>query len=414
MATAERRSVLQGAQLKGSPGEKLSTSALGAARIDRTQPTYTRTRIGVFGRVAAAYAIAISIWAVLALLLAFEYRLNMRSVNPSETFWSYVRLPAFRFFCFALLTPPVIAIVRRFPITSGHLFRRAGLYAIGAAAFVLSYSLLRFLLFPVWGVDARTWVRRSWPVFLGVVQGTFVDQITTYITIVFLAHAYAFFDRARARELEKSELQEALTASELQSLKMQLHPHFLFNTLHGISTLMENEPAAAKRMLVNLADLLRIALSHGSSDLIGFQEEIGFIRAYLDLEQMRLGSRLSVRWNLPSDLHAVLVPQMILQPLVENAIVHGVACSRTGGFIEISAAIRDGKLQVDVRNSVASNKGRGTGLGLRNTRARLKCLYGDEAKLLFSIQEGQYAEAAVVLPALGHVSRQTKSFEETT
>ena len=152
---------------------------------------------------------------------------------------------------------------------------------------------------------------------LELIHQGFADQITMYLAIVVAAHAYQYFEKLRKQEMESVEFQRALAASELQALKMQLHPHFLFNTLHGISTLIDTDQASAKEMVVKLSTLLRGTLEHSSSDLIPLREELKFVREYLDLEAMRLGTRLNVEWSIDSDTGSTLVPQLILQTLVE-------------------------------------------------------------------------------------------------
>jgi sensor histidine kinase YesM len=222
-----------------------------------------------------------------------------------------------------------------------------------------------------------------------------------YLAILVAAHGYEYFERVRKEELARYELQQALAASELQLLKMQLHPHFLFNTLHGISTLIDTDQQTAKAMIVKLSSLLRTAVEHGSSDLIPLSSELKFVENYLELEKMRFGPRLKVNWSIQPGTGPMLVPQRILQPLVENAIRHGVAASREGGWVNIAAQRRNGLFELSVENKVGAKRPRGTGVGLRNTEARLKYLYGDEA--YFSFHEGgdQIATATLRLPALG-------------
>jgi LytS/YehU family sensor histidine kinase len=121
---------------------------------------------------------------------------------------------------------------------------------------------------------------------------------------------------------------QALAESELQALKSQLQPQFLFNALHGISTLIEVDKARAREMVLKLSSLLRTVLQDGTADLIPLKEELKFAEAYLDIDKMRLGERLEIYWKIPADARQLLVPPLILQPLVENAIVHGAACAR--------------------------------------------------------------------------------------
>lgn len=272
-------------------------------------------------------------------------------------------------------------------------------YVLGLASFVIFYACIRWTIAPLWSIRLQKLVPRSLEGFKELLTGTPGDLICVYIAIVIAAHAYVYFERSRTQELEQHELQRALAASELQTLKSQLHPHFLFNTLHGISTLVDSDRARAKTMVLKLSSLLRTALEHGSADLITFQEEIRFIESYLDLEKMRLGTRLEVRWKIGSETGEVLVPQMILQPLVENAILHGISCCREGGWLEIASHRADGRIKIRVQNSVGGKGQRGMGLGLKNTISRLKYLYSEEAAFTFALADTHVATATLVLPA---------------
>jgi LytS/YehU family sensor histidine kinase len=192
---------------------------------------------------------------------------------------------------------------------------------------------------------------------------------------------------------------------ELQILKLQLHPHFLFNTLNGISALMMRDVKTAREMIVRLSDLLRIALSHNSRKQITLRQELEFIDAYLQIEQMRFGSRLWVNVAVdPATLDAA-VPNMILQPLVENAIRHGIAPQRSGGGVEITTSRNNGDLRIVVANDGPEIRGpvvtdSGIGLGLGNTRARLWQLYGDAYNLQMEPRQQGGVEVRLEIPFL--------------
>ena len=335
---------------------------------------------------------------LLACVLAWQFYLN-ESEGDAGMFLFYLRFTALRFFCYALLTPPMFFVVRRFLITGDRFLPRLLIYVAALPIFVLSYSTVRLAILPPYYAMEHRWGTRSLAGLLAIARSSFADQVGVYSLIVAGAHAYEYFRRSQRQELEKSELQEALAASELQILKMQLHPHFLFNTLHGISTLIDTDAPAAKAMILKLSSLLRVAVKHGSVDLVTLRDELEFVSAYLDLEKMRLGPRLRVHFNVGEHTSFLFVPQLILQPLIENAIVHGVACCREGGWIELGSRKSDGWLELYVQNSVRAFSEPGTGLGLTNTRARLRHLYGDEASLEFSFRDNGTAEAIVRMPA---------------
>lgn len=337
----------------------------------------------------------------IALVMAFQQNYFERELGYHTRFLSLLSIISIRFFDFALLTPPVFFLVQKFPINRHKPIRGLIAYALGGLPFVICYSLVRLILAPVWDTSLQRFVHWSFSLhnMAGVVYGTMGDQFSVYLTLVVAAHAYEYFNQARDEELERSELQQALAASELQALKSQLHPHFLFNTLHGISTLIDSDRALAKAMVIKLSSLLRTTLQHGSAHLISLQEEITFVESYLDLEKMRLGTRLEVRWELDPETLQLLVPQLILQPLVENALRHGVACCREGGWLEIESRRVADTIEIQVRNSVGGRGQAGTGLGLENTRARLKHLYADEAMFSFTLADTHVATALLVCPA---------------
>jgi two-component system, LytTR family, sensor kinase len=266
---------------------------------------------------------------------------------------------------------------------------------------MLIYASVRWVLVPPWSAALQQFVTRSSSSPLNTIHDGFADIITIYSATVIAAHAYNYIERIRKQDIERSGYQQAIAESELQALKMQLHPHFLFNTLHGISTLIDSDGAMAKQMIVQLSGLLRVTLEQRQSELIPLDRELKFIAQYLDLESMRFGSRLRIEWRIDNDTRELLVPQLILQPLVENAIRHGIAGSRGDGWLEIASHRSNTSPELMIRNSVGTKRPGGTRLGLKNTELRVKHLYSDEAKFCFVTTNDRTAVATLVLPALG-------------
>jgi two-component system LytT family sensor kinase len=366
-----------------------------------------------FRQIAWAYLLSIGAWGSLSLLTGWQYRIFDQALNIHSSLLDMLRLAEARGFTFAVLTPPIFYLVRK-NIERVHLVRYLIACCAGVGPFMVLYAWIHWIVLPPWDVGLQGYVSRSRHSPFELIQGGFADLVTIYIALLVAAHAYEYFVGGRKQELERYEHQQALAASEMQALNMQLHPHFLFNTLQGISTLMDSDHKTAKAMVINLSGLLRTVLQYGSSDLISLQEELQFVGKYLELEKMRLGPRLAVTWSLDSDTEQVLVPQMILQPLVENAVRHGIACTREGGWIEIRSKRSNGKIELEVRNSVGGKGSAGTGVGLTNTEARLKYLYSDEASLSFVMADDRTATATIVLPALGaqqHCSRELNRLE---
>jgi sensor histidine kinase YesM len=203
-------------------------------------------------------------------------------------------------------------------------------------------------------------------------------ELLVYWIIVVLSHAVDYYQRYREGELRASQAQ-------LQALKMQLHPHFLFNALHSISALVHTNPDAADKMIARLGDFLRLTLETSAAQEVPLQQEIEFLNCYLEIERIRFGERLTTRLDVDPQVLNCRVPNLILQPIVENAIRHGVAPRSAPGHVEISAARVGGLLRLQVKDNghglpesaaVGRTPQQQGGVGLSNTRARLRQLYG--------------------------------------
>jgi two-component system LytT family sensor kinase len=209
------------------------------------------------------------------------------------------------------------------------------------------------------------------------------ENFAIYGLIVLLCHAFGYYSRYRKGELKTTQLESLLAQAQLQSLKMQLHPHFLFNTLHSISALLNSDVEAARRMIVRLGDFLRMTLDNVGTQEVTVEQEMNFLKGYLEIERIRFQDRLTVKVEVEPQALDVKVPNLILQPIVENAIRHGIAPRSTPGLLEINVKRENGMLRIQVRDngpglpvnhsSIKLFKG---GLGLANTRARLDHLYG--------------------------------------
>lgn len=261
------------------------------------------------------------------------------------------------------------------------------------------YALIRWTVLPSWDPSKQQFISRWHSHPLAFIRSGFADLVTMYIAILIAAHAYQYFVRARQKELERYQYQQALATSELQALKAQLHPHFLFNTLHGITRLIDSDGSRAKEVVIKLSNLLRSALQKSGSDVVPLREEIAFAREYLDLEMLRAGERLSVTWSIAAETESILVPHLILQPLIDNAVGHGVSASRKASWISICSRENGEYVELSIRNSVGTKATPGTGVGLRNTQARLKHMYCDEATFRFTVDD-RVATATLLLPQL--------------
>lgn len=209
----------------------------------------------------------------------------------------------------------------------------------------------------------------------------FASGVFIYWMILGFINALDFYRKYKVQQVKTSQLETRLAQAQLKSLKMQLHPHFLFNTLNAISTLIHKDPEAADRMLSRLSDLLRITLDNSGSQEIDLNKELDFLQRYLEMEQIRFGDRLNVNIEIEPEILDAQVPNLILQPLVENAIRHGISPNAGPGVIEIRCHRDNGMLELQVKDngrglSVYQQAHLREGIGISNTRERLKQLHG--------------------------------------
>ena len=213
----------------------------------------------------------------------------------------------------------------------------------------------------------------------------FHSSLPTYWLILFIYYAFDYYAKYRDRELRALQLQAQLSEASLQALKMQLNPHFLFNTLNSISSLMYTDVESADSMLARLSEFLRMTLDRELANEIPLEQELKFIRSYLEIEKVRFEDRLQVKIDVDDLVARASVPSLALQPLVENAIHHGIAPRPAGGAIEIRARRDDGRLHLSVADDGVGAAGQPRErIGLANTRARLEQLYGGDQHLTFA------------------------------
>jgi two-component sensor histidine kinase len=215
----------------------------------------------------------------------------------------------------------------------------------------------------------------------GELTRNFANESMAFWAVIGIVHAFEFNRRYREREIAAADLRARLSEAQLEALRSQIHPHFLFNTLHGISTLMHRDVDAADTMLTRLSDLLRLTIQHRGQNEISLQDELALVGQYIEIMRVRFGDRLTVTQNVRQEAMRALVPQFILQPLLENAFDHGIARTAGPGTIEIAAVPIDGKLELSITdNGLHANASaprlKNHGMGLANTRRRLEQLYG--------------------------------------
>ena len=301
---------------------------------------------------------------------------------------------------YAMWMPAIFWLGRRFRFDRQGWWR--ALLVHGPASLVITSVHLAYVGTTRWFLQG---VRGGDPELLTTILDAFfrtVDQtLPVYWAIIGLQHAVDYYRQARARELRAARLETRLLSSQLQALQQQLHPHFLFNTLHAISTLVHRDPDKADLMIERLSDLLRITLRKDGVQEVELAEELEYVRAYLDIEQVHFGSRLRIEYRIDAAALDALVPTLILQPIVENAIRHGLEPLVRPGTLTIEAEADGDVLVLRVRDDgvgFAKTFKRRDGVGLANTRSRLDRLYGEAAALTMHEQPSGGVRVDVTIP----------------
>lgn len=300
-------------------------------------------------------------------------------LNRAAEGWQSVLAELVFSYLWLALTPLAIWLSKSFRIEGGQRFKRLTVHFLACIVFVQVHILLFTIVSIPFGLYPQL-TPFSTRYFLLILNFT-PSNVMFYWGIVVIEHALNYYRKLQDRELRASQLEAQLAQSQLQVLKMQLHPHFLFNTLNAISALIRESPDEADEMVSRLGNLLRMTLETAGVQEVSFKKELEFLKHYLDIEQTRFQDRLKVEMAIEPETLDGLVPSMILQPLVENSVRHGVAPRPEGGCIKIKAWRDNSLLRLEVEDDGPGLSGDGPlkeRVGLTNTRARVKNLYGDE------------------------------------
>lgn len=321
-----------------------------------------------------AWLLGFAFWTLVGLLFAFQFYIFSAKSGLEMTWRQALGYAMGDWYVYAVLSLPVVLLARFFRFETGNRLRSMMAHCIGCLIFSLAYMIIR-----AWVGTWQSGVNFI-EAFEPVLVKTWPFNPLIYWVIVAVSFAFDYYRRYRERELRAAELERQLAESKLQALQMQLNPHFLFNSLHSISALMHEDLDKAEKMLIRLSDLLRATLDSSDTQEVALAAELKILNLYLDLEQIRFGERLQVVVEAPAELLQAQVPNLILQPLVENAIRHGVESLARPGQIKIQAEGRNGNLILEVLDNGLGLDANGPiqeGVGLSNTRIRLQTLYGD-------------------------------------
>jgi two-component system, LytTR family, sensor kinase len=306
-------------------------------------------------------------------------------------------------YVWAVLTPPILWLARRYPFDRHNWGRVVLVHSIGVFVFTFAHSAASAYA-RVLTMDALS---TRVVLFSSALQERFVlnfdYEAMTYWFLVGISHALDYRRQSAEREITAANLQARLAEANLDALQRQLHPHFLFNTLHTISALIHRNAEAADAMLARLSDLLRLTLNRVRTRQLALKEELDFIQKYLEIEQERYGDRLRVVFDIDPTVLDAAVPNFVLQPIVENALRHGIGPKVGGGRIDIIARREHTRLCLIVRDDgygVASDSlnALNEGVGVSNTRSRLAHLYGDQHRFEFRTPPKGGLEVTVGIP----------------
>ena len=346
-----------------------------------------------------AFLIGLGVYILIILFFSSDAYFVNKIKGMNRGFHGQLAYYTSRWLPWALLTPFIVFLARRIPFSRSRWPSALAFHIIGGVAFTLLQNLAYMGL-------------RDFTIIVGIrqniVSGGFLNtyfafyqyNILTYAIIVGIAIATETYHRSRANELRSAQLESRLAGAELQALRMQVHPHFLFNTLHAVSALVHRNPDAADQMINRLGEMFRLSLESSGSQEISVENELETLKPYLEIMDMRFGDRLKIIVDFPEETRRALVPNLILQPLLENAIRHGIAPRPEGGTVTVRGHRKGDRLVIEVADDGPGFQGGSAerlrdGLGLSNTKERLALLYGKNHGL--HLGRGDKGGALVVL-----------------
>jgi two-component system, LytTR family, sensor kinase len=319
------------------------------------------------------------VWTLIALLFTGESLMHSYVAGRPLSLWRALSWGLFSCYVWLAFLPLIFWLGRRFPFERGRWPRSLLVHAPAGLVFPLLQQAVDTVVLPHLGYPPMAGLNTFAATYRAFLLLNFPISVVVYWVSLGAQAGIGYYRMYRERELRASQLEAKLAQSQLQVLRMQLHPHFLFNTLNTISELIHKAPDAAESMVTDLSDLLRLSLQTVGRQEVSLQQELDFVTKYLQIEQTRFHDRLAVQMRIDPRALDASVPNMILQPLVENALRHGLAPLACGGQVLIQATRDNASLLLSVSDDGVGLSGGGEiieGVGLSNTRARLRHLYG--------------------------------------
>lgn len=346
----------------------------------------------------------VSLWLGVGFMLSFEVYFNLRVIEPDAVVMvdEIVYFQFQRATLWMLMVPLVVWLRQRVPLDRGHWFGGIGLHLAVSCAIMAGYYFARILymmeskdlpMAQFWEVSHKNFWGRN-----------IIDMVFYWVTI---AGCYMtdFYRRVRAEEVKIAQLESRLLEAELSVLKQQLHPHFLFNALNTVASLVrEQKNPEAVQLLSKISSLLRLTLESARIQQVTLRQEVDFIVRYLEIQQARFADRLGFSIDIEPSAMEAKVPNLLLQPLVENAVLHGLASKPERGTVVVRAGVRDRRLWMEVRDDGVGFDVRrpisrsGGGIGLQNTRERLERLHGPSHRFVIESAPGSGTSIKLELP----------------
>jgi sensor histidine kinase YesM len=358
-----------------------------------------------------SFRISFACWSAFCVILGLQLLIADRAQNNFLPLFHYFIWPALLCYPWAILTPAVLDFARHYPFTQANWLSQIGRYLMATVVFLSAEAVLQgtgswlYIGLNVAGIHIENLQAR--PLNELIIEALLLKDLLLNLNICIVLYLLAAYLNAqrqiRYRQLHEAHLEARVASAELEMLRIQLHPHFLFNTLQAATVLVHEDPNAAEDILLRLSDLLRVTLDEMSNQEVTLQRELDFLDLYLGIQRQRFKDRLRVHVAADSAILNRKVPSLILQPLVENAVHHGIGRHKEDDSVEVSAHANNGFLELEVRNYASSLNDNvspnGHGVGLRNIRARLEQLYGDAATLELRPIQPRGVSALVKIPS---------------
>ena len=346
------------------------------------------------------YAAVIGGWAFLGFVLAIEVYFNNRAWGMPAEFFD-AAIPQFgRVIMWALMAPLILRMREKMRLSKGRWFGGIGFHLAMSFVVMATYYLGRMFAYLMFSDEPLS---GFWDVALKGFFGRNIIDMAYYWAVLAFGYSLEIYHRYKNEELRSVQLEARLVETELKALREQLRPHFLFNTLNTISVLVREEKRdAAVTLIARLSSLLRMTLDNTRVHEVTVRQEMDFLERYIEIQKARFSDRLNVEISIEPAAMEAWIPNLLLQPLVENAILHGIAGKSGPGRVDVMGRVEDGKLHLEVRDD-GPGLGDGIkrareGVGLSNTRERIAKIYGAQGQLLLRSEPGHGVSVRIVLP----------------